>query len=130
MDDLFLKSKNVDELQILLDGTSCVLKWAWMYLKTSESKPLVLTNGKVDHDEKLCIGTNQFRELIPTICSNPVKFLGRVISFDLTDQDQIEIIISAISTSLSLIDKSKHRGVHKIWILQYLLVPPMATIDI
>ena len=55
MDDLFLKSKNVDELQILLDRTNCVLKWARMSLKASKSKTLVLTNGKVDHDAKLFI---------------------------------------------------------------------------
>ena len=83
MDDLFLKLKNVGEVQILLDRTSCVLKWARMSLKASKSKTLVQVNGKVDHDAKLYINANQFRELIPTICSNPVKFLGCAISFDL-----------------------------------------------
>ena len=43
--------------------------------------------------------------------------------FDLTEKDQIEIINLAISTLLLLINKSKHRGVHKIWILQHLLLP-------
>ena len=39
--------------------------------------------------------------------------MGRAISFDLTDKDQIEIISSVISTSLSLFYKSKYRGVIK-----------------
>ena len=69
--------------------------------------------------QNFLFNTSQFRELIPTVCSNPVKFLDPAISFDLTDQDQIEMINSAILTSLSLIDKSKRRGVHKIWILQH-----------
>ena len=120
MDDLFLKSKNVDELQVLLDRTSCVLEWARMSLKASKSKTFVLTNGKVDHDAKLYINTSHFRELFQTICSNPVKLLGRAISFDLSDKDQIDLNNSAISISLSLINKSKHRGVRKIWILQHL----------
>ena len=94
-----------------------------MSLKASKSKILVLTNGRVDYDAKIYINTNQFRELNQNICSNPVKFLGRAISFDLTDKDQIEINNSAIWTWLSLIDKPKHREVHKIWILQNLLVP-------
>ena len=87
------------------------------------SKTLVLTNRKFDHDAKPYINTNQFRELIPIIYSNLVKFLGHAISFDLTDKDQIEIINSASLTLLSLTDKSKHRGVHKIWILQHVLLP-------
>ena len=41
---------------------------------------------------------------------------------DLTDKDQIEIINLTISTLLPLIDKLKHRGVHKVWVLQHLLV--------
>ena len=49
--------------------------------------------------------------------------MGRAISFDLTDKNQIEINNSAIWTWLSLTDKSKHREVHKIWILQNILVP-------
>ena len=92
-------------------------------LRAFKSKSLVLTNSKVDNDTNFYISTNQFRELIPTVCSNPEKFLGGVKSFDLTDKDQIEIINSAISTSLSFIDKSKQRGVHKIWILEHLLEP-------
>ena len=94
-----------------------------MSLKASKSKTLVLTNRKVDRDAKLYINTNQFREFISTICSNPVKYLGCAIFFDFTDNDKIEIINSAVLTLLSLIDKSKHRGFHKIWISQHLLVP-------
>ena len=50
-----------------------------------------------------------------------MNFLDRTISFDLTYKDQIEIINSTISSLLPLIDKLKHRGVHKVWILQHLL---------
>ena len=41
--DLFLKSKNVVELQILLERVSCVLKSARISLKASKSKTFVLT---------------------------------------------------------------------------------------
>ena len=74
-----------------------------VFERQSKSKILVLTNGKIDLGAKLRISTTQFKELIPTICSNPVKFLGRAISFDLANKDQIEIINSSISTSLTLI---------------------------
>ena len=39
MDDLFLKLKNVHEIQILLDRTSCILKWARMSLKSDSHLP-------------------------------------------------------------------------------------------
>ena len=72
-----------------------------MSLKASKS----LANGKVDIHAKLYISTSQYMELLPTISSNSVRLLGCAISF------QTEIIDSAISTLLSLINKSNHRGV-------------------
>ena len=60
---------------------------------------------------------------IPSIKNNPVKFLGRKISFSLKDKDQVEVFSLAVSEGLTLIDKSFHRGVHKLWILQHLLIP-------
>ena len=105
-------------------NSSCVLKWARMSLKASKSKTLVLANSTVDHETKLKINTSQYRELIPTTCSNPLKLLECAIALDLTHKDQIEKINSAISTLLCLINKSKrHGGVHKFWILQHLLLP-------
>ena len=69
-----------------------------MSLKASKSKTLVLANSKVDHDAKLQINTNHYRELIPTTCSNPVKLVDCAIALDLTDKDEIEKINSAIAT--------------------------------
>ena len=60
---------------------------------------------------------------IPSISNQTVKFLGRTISFTVSDKDQTEVISSAVSEGLALIKKSFHKGVHKVWILQHLLVP-------
>ena len=82
-----------------------------------------MTNGRVHQEKSLSVSSSAKSENIPSIINNPVKFLGRLITFDLKDTDQIKSFSLAVSKGLSLIDKSPHRGVHKVWILQHLLVP-------
>ena len=120
--ELYIWLHSYIHIQFTLFGINVLTGWARMSLKAYKWKILVFTKGKVDYDAKLFSSTSQFRELILTICSNPVKFLGCVISLDMTDKDPIEIITSSISTSLSSISKSKFRRVQKLWILQHLLV--------
>ena len=58
---------------------------------------------------------------IPSISDQPVKFLGKTISFTVSEKDQMEVFPSAVSKGLDLISKSFHRGVQKVWIFQHLL---------
>ena len=95
-----------------------------MFLKTSKTRrSLVIKNGKVIFDRTLSITQGEKTEIIPSIHCNPIKFLGRTISFDLSDKNQVEAVSLALSTAVNLIDKSKHKGIHTIWILQHLLIP-------
>ena len=59
---------------------------------------------------------------LSSIAQNPVKFLGRQINFSLNDKGQVENVSQALTTGLFSIDKS-HRDIHKLWILQHLLIP-------
>ena len=123
MDDLFLKTNNLQSTQNLLNRTNTALSWARMKLKPSKSKSLIITNGRINQNKQLTITFDNQVLIIPSIVHNPVKFLGRAISFSLKDSDQVEVFSCAVTKGLSLIDKSFHRGVHKVWILQHLLVP-------
>ena len=123
MDDLFLMSPTIKGTQDLLNRTSIALSWARMSLKASKSRSLVIAKGKVVNNEHLTITTNKTVHPIPSIMENPVKFLGRTISDSLSDRNQIEKVKLALSKGLALIDKSKHRPVHKVWILQHALIP-------
>ena len=123
MDDLFLKGNCVEETQHLLNRANDCLSWARMQLKPSKSKSLIIVNGRVQEEKSLHIISGKNTQTIPSIVNNPVKFLGRFISFDLKDTDQIKAFSLAVSKGLSLIDKSFHRGIHKVWILQHLLIP-------
>ena len=123
MDDLFLKANTFEETQHLLDRANFSLTWARMKLKPSKSKSLVMIDRKVNKEKFLSIKVESRKVQIPSIFQNPVKFLGRMIDFTLKDTDQIQTFCAAVSKGLSLIDKSCHRGVHKLWILQHLLIP-------
>ena len=123
MDDIFLKANSFEEGENLLQHTNVALTWARMALKASKSKSLVIMNGKVQHDMFLSIKSPNKIETIPSIIDNAVGFLGRSISFKIIDRDQVNVFSLAVSKGLSLIDNSCHRGIHKLWILQHLLLP-------
>ena len=98
-----------------------------MALKQVKTRCLVLTDGKFLQDKTLYVSQL-------SISNQPVKCLGKKISFAVSDKDQMEVISSAASKGLALINESLHRGVHKVWILQQLLVPrlrwPLLTYEI
>ena len=62
-------------------------------------------------------------QVIPSIHTQPVRFLGRRICASLSDSENIETFISTFKNGLNDINSSKHNGIHKVWILQYLLLP-------
>ena len=64
-------------------------------------------------------------EVIPSIRSMPIKFLGRVIKESLSDKNQVGELIDKVESSILVIDKSFHLGVNKVWILQNLLLPQL-----
>ena len=123
MDDLYLQADSTEKAQNLLNRANEALTWARMKLKPCKSKCLIISKGQLDQDKTLSINYENKIQTIPSIKNNPVKFLGRKISFSLKDKDQIEAFSTVVSQGLTLIDKSFHRGVHKVWILQHLLIP-------
>ena len=93
-----------------------------MKLKPCKSKCVIISAGQVKHDQVLSIQCDEGIQTIPSIKKNPVKFPGRKIFFTLKDKDQVEAFSRAVSQGLSLIDKSFHQCIHKVPILQHLLI--------
>ena len=123
MDDLFLMSPSLIQTQKLLNRAVKALSWGRMALKASKSKTLVINDGEVLEHCALSVCVSQNMQPIPSITQNPVRFLGRSISVTLNDKESKESLIEALAKSLKLINNSKHRGVHKLWIMQHLLIP-------
>ena len=119
MDDLFIMSTSIKSSQELLDRTVCALSWARMLFRASKSSSIVISSGKVLNVSPFSVSG----QLIPSIHEKPVKFLGRCIDFTLSDSTAIDNLIQQCNQALIAIDKSFHRGIHKLWILQHLLIP-------
>ena len=117
MDDLFLKTSSVVSTELLLQRCTFVLSWARMSFRASKSHCIVIQNGQV-----LDVSPFSFdNEAIPSIHSNPVRFLGRSIDVSLCDGQVVSAFTGQVLYGLEL--KSFHRGIHKVWILQHLFIP-------
>ena len=77
MDDMFLMSPSIPATQVPLDCCALALNWARMSFRGSKSRSMVIDKGKV-----IDISSFSFKgEIIPSIHTNPVRFLGRTIDF-------------------------------------------------
>ena len=111
---MFLISLSIPATQVLLDCCAVALIWARM-----SSRPMVIEKGKV-----IDISPFSFKaEIIPSIHANPVRCLGRTIDFTVSDKHSVEKFVTEVLSDLKLIDKSSHKGIHKVWILQNMLIP-------
>ena len=119
MDDMFLMSPSIPATQVLLDRCDVALIWAKMSFRGSKYGSMVIDKGKV-------IGISRFSfkgEIIPSIHANPVRFLGRTIDFIVSDKHSVEKFVTEVLSGLKSIDNSSHKGIHKAWILQNMLIP-------
>ena len=114
MDDMLLMSPSISSTQVLLDCCAIALNWARMTFRASKSRSMVIDKGKV-----IDISPFSFKgEIIPSIHTNPVRFLGRTIDFTVSDKHSVEKFVTEVWSGLKLIGKSSHKGIHKVWILQ------------
>ena len=89
-----------------------------MSFRASKSRSMVIDKGKV-----IDISPFSFKgEIIPSIHANPIRFLGRTIDFTASDKHSVEKFVTEVS-GLKLIEKTFHKGIHKVWILQNVLIP-------
>ena len=119
MNDMFLMSPSIPATQVLLDRCAVALIWTGMSFRASKSRSMVIDTGKV-----IDISPFLFKgEIIPSIHANPVRFLDRTIDFTVSDKHSVEKFVTEVLSGLKLIDKSSHKGIHKVWILQNMLIP-------
>ena len=83
----------------------------------------MLTDDTFQQDITIYVPKSNIDVSIPSISNQPVKFFGRTNSFTVSGKDQMEVISLAVSKGLALINKSFHKEVQKVWILQHLLMP-------
>jgi len=96
-----------------------------MSFRASKSRSLVIEKGKCVKESVIFVNSpDKFsKEVISSIHTSPIKFLGRVISASLSDSDETRSFSDSICKSLQGIDKYHLRGVLKVSILHNLLIP-------
>ena len=108
MDNLFLMLPSRHTTQELLYFASVTLSWARISVQASKYKSLVIVSRKIVHDESLCITSGVNHQVIPSIADNPVKFLERTISDNLSDKYQADCLALLLTKGLGLINNSGH----------------------
>ena len=97
MDDLFLMSSSTDQTQRMLDSCVTALNWSGMSFRAKKSRSMVILKGKVLDLSPFQASIKTEEEIIPSIHTNPVKFLGRTINVSLSDSEVIDKFITEIT---------------------------------
>ena len=129
MDDINIMSASVAGAKSLLNRCTTALSWAGLEFRASKSRSMVIVKGRsmnstpfsVSSSKEFSNGTSQ--SFIPSIHTNPVRFLGRIIDGTISDRNSITELEGKLISGLELIDKSFYSGPQKLWILQHLLIP-------
>ena len=118
MDDVTTLVQSKAGTQELLDRFHELFTWARMKAKPTKSRSISLVRGTIC-DIHFSIGGN----IIPTVREQPVKSLGRLYAFPLTDRHRgVEVQRTALE-GLHAIEKSELPGKLKAWCYQHGLLP-------
>ena len=118
MDDVTTLVQSKAGTQELLDRFHDLFTWAQIKAKPKKSRSISLVRGTIC-DIHFSIGGN----IIPTVREQPVKSLGRLYVFALTNRHRgVEVERTALE-GLHAIEKSELSGKLKAWCFQYGLLP-------
>ena len=86
MDDLFVMSSSTKGNQLLLNRCTQVLTWAGMYFREEKSRCIVIDGGVVKNVAPFTVNllNSEESQVIPSIHTQPVRFLGRRICASLS----------------------------------------------
>jgi len=119
MDDVSILTTSVPQAKKALERTVKALKWARMKLKPVKSRSIVLKDGLPQRFEPFSVDG----AVIPGLHTKPLRTLGRVFTFSLSDREAVETMMKEFVESLVKIDKSLLTGFMKAWAHVHILVP-------
>ena len=101
-------------------------KWPGLEFRADKSRSIVIIKGLwTQHHFSVSLSSDLsvYSSLIPSIHTQPVKFLGCIIDGSLADRKSIEELEAKLLSGLKIIDGSYFSGTQKPWIIQHLLIP-------
>ena len=112
------------ETDILLSRASTALSWARMDCRGKKSRHLLMIKGRTVSDSSFTFtNSSGEEEIIPSIATDPTRFLGKVITATLSEFHSRNSLKENIADALTSLDKCFLLGTDKVWIVQYLLLP-------
>src|SRR5215470_9593881 len=121
MDDTTVITNSRGNAQAVLDRLDTIMEWGRMKFKPAKSRSLSIKEGKVDDQVVFRISG----QAISTVSQVPVKSLGRWYSSSLLDSEQSKLTKSMAEEGLEAINKTLLQGKHKLWIVQFMLIPKL-----
>lgn len=121
MDDTTVLASDEEETHAILHNLDYLINWCRMSFKPKKSRSLSLRKGKVVENKTFRIGGQD----IPTVSQEPVKSLGRWYDATLKDTKRGAETKMVAEEGLKTIDKSGLQGKHKLWCLQFMLIPKL-----
>ena len=106
MDDLFVMSTSTQATQLLLDRSNQALTWAGMSFRAEKSRCIVIAGGVVRNVAPFTVSPSNSTgsQVIPSIHSQPVRFLGRNSFASLSDSENIKSFISVFKEGIHAIN--------------------------
>ena len=121
MGDMNLMSSSVPDAKNLLERCNTALKWAQMEFCTKKSRSFVILKGISLNITPFSVSkptdSTDFSSFIPSIHSEPIRFLGRIIDCSISDRNAIDELENKILDGLTILDKSCFKGPQKLWIM-------------
>ena len=118
MDGMNLMAISFPDGQNLIQRSA--LKWARMEFEIDKSH--CVKKGLCINANPFYIGEVESEPALPSLQQKAVIFLGRVINGSLNDRKSTDELETELRSGISLLDKSAHSGLNKVWILLYLLI--------
>ena len=106
----------------LLEELCCILWSLLPFLKCQSLKG----NFKMAENFFWTVGKNQgiCFPFFKATCQNGLSNMLNILNdFTVSDKHSVEKFVTEVLSGLKLIDKSSHKGIHKVWILQNMLIP-------
>ena len=127
MDDINLMSFSVQGAHILLQCCTTTLKWTGLEFRADKLRSIVIIKGSSMNTTPFSLSPSSdpsvYSFFIPSIHTQQVKFLGRIIDGSLTNRKSIDELEDKLLSGLKINDGSYFSGTQKLWIMQHLLVP-------
>ena len=118
MDDIATTTETLVQTKHLLENMSGKLEGSGLSLRLDKCRSLVIVKGEVSKRKPVINGIP-----IVSVAEAPVRYLGKVYTRSLGDQEQAEETLEELQRSLRRLERCQVPGRYKAWMIQHMIIP-------